>query len=137
MNYEERESFKSDAWDIINSKDSNIHLRAYGVLNVIEAHYYRALEFLELMPKIAQRRIYGKRYCPGYVMSIDVYTRHWLAANKHIPVKYGVMKYLKDEFGYEPEESKFLPTGRSIYILPNPAGRLNPRPLARHNAASF
>jgi hypothetical protein len=119
MEYAEREAMKTEAWKVINSKDANIHAKAWGVLKVIEAHYWRAREDLEAMPKAAQRRIHGKRYCPGHLLDIDVYTRHWLAANKSIPISYEVIQHVKSEFGYEPEESKFLHPGQTSYMLPN------------------
>ena len=119
MEYAEREAMKHKAWKVINSKDANIHAKAWGVLKVIEAHYWRAREDLESMPKAAQRRIHGKRYCPGYHLDIDVYTRHWLVANKSIPISYEVIQHVKSEFGYDPEESKFLHPGQTSYRLPN------------------
>ena len=130
MEYAEREAMKHKAWKVINSKDANIHAKAWGVLKVIEAHYWRAREDLESMPKAAQRRIHGKRYCPGYHLDIDVYTRHWLVANKSIPISYEVIQHVKSEFGYDPEESKFLHPGQTSYRLPN-AGIERRPPLGR------
>ena len=126
MEYAEREAMKHEAWKVINSKDANIRAKAWGVLKVIEAHYWRAREDLESMPKAAQRRIHGKRYCPGYQLDIDVYTRHWLVANKSIPISYEVIQHVKSEFGYDPEESKFLHPGQTSYRLPN-AGNKPPQ----------
>ena len=117
MEYAEREVMKTEAWKVINSNDASINAKAWGVLKVIEAHYWRARGALEAMPKAAQRRIHGKRYSPGYLLDIDVYTRHWLAENKRIPISYEVIQRVKSEFGYQPEESKFLHHGRTSYSL--------------------
>lgn len=119
MEYAEQEAIKTEAWKVINSKLENIDAKALATLQIIEAHYWRAREDLEAMPKAAQRRIHGTRYCPGYSLNIDVYTRHWLAANKSIPIPYEVIQHVKSKFGYDPQESKFLLHGQASYMLPN------------------
>lgn len=117
MGFEEREAMEKEAWKVIHSETATIHPKAQGMLKVIESNYWQAREDLESMPKAAQRRIHGKRYSPGYLLDIDVYTRHWMFAHKWIPIPYEVFQYVKSEFGYEPEESKFLHMGQISYSL--------------------
>ena len=118
MKYEEREALKTNAWKAINTKNTSISEKAHGALDVIEAHYWRAREDLEAMPKSVQRRIHGKRYCPGYKLDINVYVRHWLASNTNrIPIPIEVVEYVKKVFNYDPEVSKFLQPGQTSYRI--------------------
>jgi len=123
MQYAEREALKTKAWKAINSKETEISEKAWGMLAIIEAHYWRAREDLEAMPKTAQRRIHGKRYLPGYQLDIDVYTRHWLASNTCltsntcIPIPSEVIEHVKTKGYYTPEKSKFLQPGQTSYRI--------------------
>lgn len=81
MDYYEREKRKAEAWKLLSAEDTSLTIKARALLLLIEAHYWRAREHLEARPKAEQRRIHGKRYCRGYELDIDVYTRHWLHAN--------------------------------------------------------
>lgn len=96
---------------------ANTWEQGVALLRWIDECYWDARKHFEAMPKAVQKRIHGKRYSPGYEMDIDVYTRHWLAANgdKLAP---GVLDYVREHFGYEPEPSRFLGKGQTIYALP-------------------
>jgi hypothetical protein len=73
------------------------------------------------MPKKFQRRVLGRRYSPWYELDIDVYTRHWLWANGDRVNEQDAVRYVIDEFGYAPEQNRFLPKGASIYREPSNA----------------
>lgn len=118
MDYYEREEMKAEAWECIRSEYTSIEEKAYALFRIIEAHYWRAKEQLADMPASFRRRVHGKRYSKSYELEIDIYTRHWLAANKNMPVGNDVIEYLINELGYKPEPSKFLPIGATSYRYP-------------------
>ena len=117
LDYHQRETLKSEAWAVLAQTDYPMHERARALLHVIEAHYWRARAALELEPRSFQRRVHGKRYCRGYRLSIDVYTRHWLAANGSRVKEQDVVAHVIAEW-YRPENSRFLPYGASMYREP-------------------
>lgn len=119
MDYQEREEMKADAWQCIRSEYAGLSHKAYALFRLIEAHYWRAKEQLEDMPASFRRRVHGKRYSKSYELEIDIYTRHWLAANRNIPVGDDVFEYVINELGYKPEPSKFLPAGSTSYREPS------------------
>lgn len=114
MNYHEREQQKAEAWQLLESAEESLETKARALLLVIDAHYWRAREHLEALPMAKQRRIHGKRYCSGYELSVDVYTRHWLHANGN-RIAPEVMQAVREQWYYEPEASKFLEQGKTIY----------------------
>jgi hypothetical protein len=120
LDFKARETLKSEAWSVIGGDASNID-KAWALLYVIEAHYWRAKQILEALPVVKQRRVHGKRYSKGYELDIDVYTRHWLWSNKDADAlknkSCNLVELLKEFFGYEPEQSKFLPVGHTIYDI--------------------
>lgn len=118
LDYEQRELLKREACAMLAS-DEPIPGRAWALLHLIEAHYWRAKSALENRPKRDQHRILGRRYTPGYELDIDVYTRHWLAANGANVSEQDVVHYVIEHFHYEPEESQFLPPGHSVYVIPD------------------
>ena len=62
MDYAEREQQKAEAWRLIAGEGNSLAIKAQALLRVIEAHYWRAREHLEVLPRAVQRRIHGKRY---------------------------------------------------------------------------
>lgn len=117
MDYLEREELKQDAWNVINSKESP-RKKAWAALDLIEAHYWRALEALNALPKPMQRKIYGKRYYPPHQLEIDEYTCHWLASNGERLIPHPVLQALYAEFPcYKPKKHRYLPIGCTIYTL--------------------
>lgn len=119
MDYFQREASKSHAWNCIGSEQTSIEEKACALLRIIEAHYWRAREQLADMPASFRRRVHGKRYSKSYELDIYIYARHWLAANRNIPVGQDVFEYVINEFGYKPEPSRFLPNGATSYREPN------------------
>jgi hypothetical protein len=118
LDYEQRETLKEEATAVLAQTDYPMHVRAQALQRWIEAHYWRARERLEASSHKFQRRVHGKRYCPGYELDIDVYTRHWLAAVAPQIAEQDVVAYIVAEFGYQPEMSRFLPRGHSYYCEP-------------------
>ena len=118
MDYHEREQQKTEAWLLLCSADASLTIKAQALLNVIEAHYWRAREHLEARPKTEQRRIHGKRYGPGYQLDIDVYTRHWLHANGD-RITPEVIDAVREQWHYEPEPCRFLAKGQTSYAIHN------------------
>jgi len=116
LKYHERERQKHKARAVLNDPEANLFKKSRALLLVIEAHYWRAREHLEAWSKSAQRRVHGKRYCPGYQLDIDVYTRHWLFTNGDSEDQ-EVVTYLREQCGYYPEPSRFLPKGRTSYTM--------------------
>jgi len=114
MNYETRENYKRDAYKIINSNQSNFAEKAHALLyGVITSHYWRARIHLKHLPVLFQKKIHGKRYCKGYRLDIDIYTRHWLEANgRNYDIE--IIKEIKN-IGYEPELSHFLLWNKTCY----------------------
>jgi hypothetical protein len=118
MNYHEREQQKTEAWRLLGDPETSLMTKAQALLRVIEAHYWEAREHLEARPISEQRRIHGKRYCPGYQLDIDVYARHWLHANgDSMPPE--VIETVREHWYYKPEPSRFLAKGQTSYAIPN------------------
>lgn len=118
MDYHAREQQKTEAWQLLAAEGISLTIKAQALLRVIDAHYWRAREHLEARPKSEQRRIHGKRYCPGYQLDIDVYTRHWLHANGD-RIAPEVVEAVREQWYYEPEQSRFLAKGQTSYAIPN------------------
>ena len=116
ITYTEREQLKKAAWLRINDADTSLLVKSQALLDVIEAHYWRARESLEKQPKSEQRRIHGKRYCKGYELDIDVYTGHWLYANGN-RIAPEIIAAVLMYWGYEPAESPFLMQGLTSYTI--------------------
>lgn len=127
MDYHKREQQKAEAWRLLGDTETSLTIKAQALLRVIDAHYWEAKERLEARPKAEQRRIHGKRYAPGYQLDIDVYTRHWLHANGD-RIAPEVVEVVREQWCYEPEESRFLAKGQTSYAIPN--AELRGRPLA-------
>lgn len=121
MDYHEREQQKAEAWRLLAAEETSLTIKAQALLRVIDAHYWRAREHLEARPRAEQRRIHGKRYCPGYQLDIDVYTRHWLHANGD-RIAPEVVECVREQWYYEPEPSRFLAKGQTSYTIPNALG---------------
>ncbi len=120
--YEEREVAKKVGWNKLTEYESkgDYQAAAYPLLHyIIAADYWRAREALEAMKDYKKniKKIMGKKYFTGYLLDIDHYTNHWLAANGHRKELFAkeTVQALQDEFGYEPEANKYLPKGMSIY----------------------
>lgn len=118
MDYNDREQQKTEAWRLLEAKETSLTIKAQALLRVIDAHYWRAREHFETLPRSKQRRIHGKRYCPGYELDIDVYTRHWLHANGDM-IAPEVVECVREQWGYKPEPSRFLAKGKTSYAIPN------------------
>ena len=120
LKYEDRETLKNEAWAVMAS-DASPYAKANALLHIIEAHYWRARESLDLMPSKIRRCVHGKRYSRGYELDLDVYTRHWLWANSDSVAIKGrgcdLPALLDQHFGYQPEENKFMPKGCTDYAL--------------------
>jgi hypothetical protein len=108
--YNEREKFKSEAWAIYNDEKVDIPGKALAILRVSEMHYHRMIEDLSVE---MQRLVIGSKP-PGYILELDTYTNHWLAANHQLFTP-EVGQYILDEFHYKPERCKYMPSGRSSY----------------------
>ena len=114
--YEEREEIKQRAWKGFYNGDDRqkVHCLLHGI---IWAHYWRAREDLEENKKIYRKvmnEMY-REYIEGYQLDIDRYTNHWLYSMKE-KVSESVLKILKEEWHYEPQEFKYLPKGATIYV---------------------
>lgn len=117
MNHQKLEQQKSEALRLLGDDNTSLAIKAQAVLRVIDADYWRARAALEARPKAEQRRIHGKRYSCGYRLDIDVYTRHWLHANGDL-IDPEVIKAVREQWFYEPESSRFLAKGQTIYAIP-------------------
>ena len=116
MDYAAREQQKAEARKILNEETASLARKANALIGLIDAYYWRAREHLESLPKAEQRRIHGKRYCRGYQLDIDIYTRHWLYANGN-QFAPDVIEAVQELWCYEPEESRFLHKGKTTYSL--------------------
>jgi len=112
--YADRETLKHEAWTMFGRAETPFG-KCSAILIVIEMHYWRAREGLEAATKAIQRKIHGKRYSPHYELNIDVYTRHWLAANGDRICGPELLAEIEDSFGYTKERSKFMTDGSSDY----------------------
>lgn len=122
--YELRELMKEIAWGVISEckKTKDYNTAAWFLLHgIITSHYYRARESLEFMDvkdyEKWMKKIRGKKYYKHYLLDIDHYTNHWLWANgdrdELFPKE--VVEKIEENFGYKPEECKYLPKGYSEY----------------------
>ena len=114
--YEIREKAKREGWEKIAIAKSVREKAFYFVNYIIWSHYWRAREDIESKKKrqTILRKIRGKKYYPYYQLDIDHYTRHWLHANRK-SLSEEVLGLISEEWGYEPEENKFLPEGCTQY----------------------
>jgi len=114
--YADREALKHEAW-VMFARAETPFGKCSAILLVVEMHYWRAREGLERSTKAIQRKIHGKRYYPGCELCLDVYTRHWLAANGDRLCGPALLVEIEDSFGYTKERSKYLPDGMSCYVV--------------------
>jgi hypothetical protein len=117
IEYEEREQMKREGWDAYYNSTTTSG-KALGLTRVITAHYYRAREHLNDMPNPKQilRKVFSKEYTKGYAMDIDHYAPHWLFANGDM-IEAAVLKHIEENFGYKPQESKYLQKGYTSYAV--------------------
>ena len=115
--YKERERMKTVAWEKFQNSD-DLFIKAKAVLQICNAHYWRARENWDDNPKADTlfKKILG--YEPGsfWKLDIDVYTPHWLWANQKLFSK-EVMDFIEKDFGYKAKESKYMPQGTTDYNL--------------------
>jgi hypothetical protein len=102
--------------ELVVTSDNSNEKKWHMLMVVIDGHYWEAKAMLDGQPLSYQRRIYGKRYCHGYELDIDVYTRNWLHANSDA-LGSELMEHVK-EYGYSPEASKYLLKGQKMYAIP-------------------
>lgn len=119
--YQEREKAKSIGWPLFSELKiiRDYHLAVRCLLNsIVWAHYWRCRENIEERKncKTILRKIRGKHYYTGYELDIDHYTRNWLWANSDLLCK-EILEYLKEYWGYEPEENKFMKKGYTEYTV--------------------
>jgi len=136
MDYHDLDKQKAEAWRLLASEETSLPIKAQALLRVIDVHYWRAREHLESRPRSEQRRIHGKRYSPGYQLDIDVYTRHWLHANGD-SIAPEVVEYVREQWYYEPEQSKFLAKGQTSYAIPNAIAQGRGAFAASHGATGY
>lgn len=96
--------------------------RSFGFDLIISAHYVRAWAALQNSKAAFRRKVYGKRYSPGYELDIDVYTNNWLhslrnhvALGRHSKARKDFLTYNPS---YKPVRNKYLPDGMTIYQEP-------------------
>lgn len=114
LGHTELERQKIKARSVLISPTASMTKKMCAALRLIDVDYWRARKQVEGMPKKDQRRIHGKRYCAGYTLDIDVYTRHWLHANSDI-VPPDVLEAVCAQWSYKPEESPYLFKGSTVY----------------------
>jgi hypothetical protein len=114
--YHEREEMKKEGWHAF-SRALTPYGKAAALLRICDAHYWRQREFLEDFPDAKKylKVTFPKKYFRGYELDIDHYTPHWLHSMRHL-ISEEVMEILKDQWGYEPVASKFLPDGHTSYV---------------------
>lgn len=118
MEYQEREKVKNEAWELFSKASTDAHKANILLHGVITPHYWRARENLEARKNLKSllKKIFPKKYFPGYEMDIDHYTEHWLFAQKNAPfMTEGIFEQLC-KF-YDPKESKYLPAGCTEYQI--------------------
>lgn len=118
MEYEEREKLKAEGWKIFSEVKEPYAKRNALMQFIIKAHYWRAREEIESRKDCNSclRKIFPKKYSPGYEMDIDHYTEHWLYANKDQEfMKDGVFECCVE--WYTPISSKYLPNGATVYQI--------------------
>ena len=100
----------------VDSLEKQANLAINGL---IWAHYWRAREFLEKSRATNKKLklIRGKKYYKYYVLDIDHYTNHWLAANGERLLGKELMKTIEQIYGYKPEQNKYMAEGCSSYIF--------------------
>jgi len=114
LNQKQQQELIAEAHACLEDGSKGLHRRAWALLGVLTAYYWRARIILESFPAKIQRQILGKNYCPGYKLELDTYIRHWLYANPHASYP-DEKKYIIDEYGYNPTKSKYLRAGESVY----------------------
>lgn len=116
--WEKREALKKWVWPLIHKENNPSENARYIVNFVIYCHYWRAREHLENQPtKLLLRKAAGAHYYDGYQLDIDLYTKHWLHAMGYF-FDSEVLNAIETEWGYKPQETKFLPEGNTMYRLP-------------------
>lgn len=116
MPYKQRENIKKIGWEAYH-RDTTPDEKAYGLLMVIDSHYWRAREFLESNPKKKSflKKLLPKKYSPGYELDIDHYTPHWMFSMKKF-ISQHVLDVLESKYGYKMEGSPYLPEGMTVYL---------------------
>lgn len=116
--YETREKVKLEGWQKIANASSVREKAFYYLQHIIWSHYWRAREAIESAskPQFLLRKIRGRKYYLYYELDIDHYTNHWLHAFKDI-IPMEVVNIIEEEWGYKPQENKYLPKGYSLYQI--------------------
>lgn len=117
--HHEREKMKSEAWSKICSKESSDREKAFNILKLIEAHYWRAREHFDMMGAKFKKKVLGENYVPRCknTLEIDAYTKNWLWSNKH-GFNEKIIDLIKEEWGYEPIKSDYMNKGHTSYHCP-------------------
>lgn len=116
--YEDREDSKKEGWTRIHESTCPREKAGYFLNRIIWSHYWRARGEIEAQRncKTLLKKIRGTKYYPFYELDMDHYIPNWLHANKKM-VPQDVLDVIKDQWGYEPEENKYLPEGRTSYLF--------------------
>jgi len=109
---EDREVYKEEAWAILNDPSVGIPAKAMAVLRICEMHYHRMITGLTVE---MQRLVIGRKH-HGYILDLDTYTSHWLAANNDF-FSIEVGEYILTELHCKPERCKYMPSGYSSYAV--------------------
>lgn len=125
MEYREREKQKHEAWKVLWDKNEKLDAKGRALLILIEAHYFRAAEQIDSLPKVkrlsALSRIQGNRNIVGMPLIFKVYAGHWLHANVGTiwpdAVTPEVVSLLR-LWGYKAEKSPFMQKGMTGYTFP-------------------
>lgn len=121
MDLKEREIAKKEAWNVLHDPEADVYKKAwYAVHKLIDAYYWGARKTLDKAKSPFRRRVHGKRFCRGYELGIDVYTRHWLWANGDRILPPDVLDVIRSVWGYSAEEHKLLPKGQTRYVDTSP-----------------
>ena len=116
--YHEREDMKSECYKACLATDDPSAQARFIVNGLIEAHYWRAREALENLPKpkIHLKKIIGKKYYPGCVLEFDDYATHWLWANGDRQNPEAIKK-IEEIYHYKAKQNKYLTKGYSQYFI--------------------
>lgn len=112
--YSKREKLKLSGWTLVTRTAVDPVYRAFGLLMVISSQYDRCVFDLMTMTARQRRKMFGFLTDEDALPSFDVYVRHWLYANGDRVKEQDVVKALID-FGFNPEQSVFLPKGFTTY----------------------
>ena len=114
--YEMREQVKYEGWEKISETVCPREKACHYLNNVIWSHYWRAREALENNRKWKSllKKVMGKKYHPGYMLDMDDYIPHYLYANLENSPK-EMLNAIKEQWHYEPKESKYMPKGCTCY----------------------